>query len=103
MVALHPDGIRSVNSGFWRTFNPAATIPEEMDRDSSVLKVRAEVDGCLPLHLLLDCAHPNYALAEHMLALYPEAAEVSNNDGLLTAHALLRALRKVYLQFWIIG
>ena len=85
--------------GFWRTFNPAATIPEEMDRDSSVLKVRAEVDGCLPLHLLLDCAHLNYALAEHMIALFPEAAEVSNNDGLLHMHVLLSAAENPPLSF----
>ena len=58
-----------------------------LDRDSSV---RAEVDGYLPLYLLLDCAHPNYALAEHMLALYPEAAEVSNNDGLLPMLSFVR-------------
>ncbi len=43
------------------------------------------------MHLLLDCAHPNYALVEHMLALYPEAAEVSNNNGLLHMHVLLSA------------
>ncbi len=70
-----------------------------LDRDSSVLKVRAEADGCLPLHLLLDCAHPNYALAEHMLALYPEAAEVSNNDGLLPMHVLLSAAENPPLSF----
>ena len=70
-----------------------------LDRDSSVLKVRAEADGCLPLHLLLDCAHPNYALAEHMLALYPEAAVVSNNNGLLHMHVLLSAAENPPLSF----
>ena len=70
-----------------------------LDRDSSVLQVRAEVDGCLPLHLLLDSAHPNYALAEHMLVLYPDAAKVSNNDGLLPMHVLLSAAENPPLSF----
>lgn len=70
-----------------------------LDRDSLVLQIRAEVDGCLPLHLLLDSAHPNYALAEHMLVLYPDAAKISNNDGLLPMHVLLSAAENPPLSF----
>ena len=70
-----------------------------LDRDTSVLQVRAEIDGCLPLHLMLDSAHPNYTLAEQMLALFPEAAKISNNDGLLPMHVLLSAAENPPLFF----
>jgi hypothetical protein len=47
-----------------------------LDRDPSVLQRPSDKDGCLPLHLLLDCANPDPSLAARMLALYPAAAKV---------------------------
>eukprot|EP00597_Dinobryon_sp_UTEXLB2267_P000083 CAMPEP_0170057284 /NCGR_PEP_ID=MMETSP0019_2-20121128/349_1 /TAXON_ID=98059 /ORGANISM="Dinobryon sp., Strain UTEXLB2267" /LENGTH=701 /DNA_ID=CAMNT_0010261955 /DNA_START=484 /DNA_END=2589 /DNA_ORIENTATION=- len=62
-----------------------------LDRDPLVLQRPSDRDGCLPLHLLLDCRAPDVSLATRMLALYPTAAKMATRDGLLPLHIVLSA------------
>lgn len=102
LVALYPDAVRRTTAlnqtplhrllDHYQPHGAAKEVVQYLlERDSSVLEVRGLADGCLPLHLVLDCAQPDYALAEKMLSLSPAAAKVASNDGLLPMHVLLSA------------
>ena len=38
------------------------------------------------MHMAVDCAYPNYGVAERILSLYTDAAKKASRDGLLPLH-----------------
>lgn len=55
----------------------------------SVVSVQGDIDGYLPLHLVLDCASPEYETASTILQNYPQACHYLSKEGLLPMHVLL--------------
>jgi hypothetical protein len=78
-----PSEARRGGQGGW------AAIQYLLSQCPSVVSVQGDTDGYLPLHLVLDCASPDYATASTVLQAYPQACHYLSKEGMLPMHVLL--------------